>query len=195
MPTKNFITVFSFLSLSILFELLSFILRYLGRSFSCSVASFVSYRSKTSWRGSIHHHHIMPKQVFKSTKTNRASPVAVGSMQDETSQRNRSRAWNPRDDEILMASRAQGMNWLPIQQAHFPTKTDNACRKRHERLMEKRSAEDWDANKMDNLAKAYLDLRKEMWGMLAERVGEKWQVVEAKVRKHFLTYERESVQG
>ncbi|KAI9707388.1 MAG: hypothetical protein M1836_000349 [Candelina mexicana] len=125
----------------------------------------------------------MPKQVFKSTKTKRAFTVAVGSMQDENSQRIRSRAWNPRDDEILMASRAQGMNWLPIQQAHFPTKTDNACRKRHERLMEKRSAEDWDAEKMENMAKAYLDVRKEMWGMLAERVGEKWQVVEAKVQK------------
>ncbi|KAI9724787.1 MAG: hypothetical protein M1812_000063 [Candelaria pacifica] len=122
----------------------------------------------------------MPKQAFKSTKTNRASPVAVGSMQDENSQRARTRAWNPRDDEILMASRAQGMNWLPIQQAHFPTKTDNACRKRHERLMEKRSAEDWDAEKMESLAKAYLDMRKEMWGVLAEKVGEKWQVVEAK---------------
>jgi len=79
-----------------------------------------------------------------------------------------------------MAVRAQGLNWAPIQQAHFPTKTPNACRKRHERLMERRSAEDWDSVKLEALAKEYMNIRKEMWSMLASRVGEKWQVVEGK---------------
>ena len=73
------------------------------------------------------------------------------------------------------------MKWAPIQQAYFPGKTANACRKRHERLMERQEAEDWDGPKFEHLAKEYLNVRKDMWTMLADRVGEKWQVVEAKV--------------
>jgi hypothetical protein len=81
-----------------------------------------------------------------------------------------------------MEARSQGMNWAPIQQAYFPNKTPNACRKRHERLMERRSADDWDGIKLENLAKSYMGMRKEIWQGLAEQTGEKWAVVEQKVR-------------
>lgn len=91
-------------------------------------------------------------------------------------------AWNPTDDQTLMAARAQGMNWAPIQQAYFPNKTGNACRKRHERLMERRSADDWDGLKLENLAKTYMGMRREIWQGLAQQTGEKWNVVEQKVR-------------
>ncbi len=90
-------------------------------------------------------------------------------------------AWTPQDDQTLMVARAQGMNWAPIQQAYFPTKTPNACRKRHERLMERRSADDWDGLKLENLAKNYMGMRKEIWSSLAAQTGEKWHVVEQKV--------------
>lgn len=80
-----------------------------------------------------------------------------------------------------MAARAQGMNWQPIANSHFPNKSGNACRKRHERLMEKRNAEDWDGIKLERLAVEYMAVKKEMWSMLAIRLGEKWQNVEAKV--------------
>jgi len=90
-------------------------------------------------------------------------------------------AWNPADDQTLMAARAQGMNWAPIQQAYFPTKTPNACRKRHERLKERQSADDWDALKLENLAKNYMGMRREIWSGLAAQTGEKWNVVEQKV--------------
>lgn len=90
-------------------------------------------------------------------------------------------AWNPTDDQTLMAARAQGMNWAPIQQAYFPSKTPNACRKRHERLMERRSADDWDGQKLETLAKNYMGMRREIWSGLAAQVGEKWNVVEQKV--------------
>ena len=90
-------------------------------------------------------------------------------------------AWNPTDDQTLMAARAQGMNWAPIQQAYFPSKTPNACRKRHERLMERRSADDWDGLKLENLAKNYMGMRREIWSGLAAQTGEKWNVVEQKV--------------
>lgn len=90
-------------------------------------------------------------------------------------------AWTPQDDDTLMQARAQGMNWAPIQQSYFPTKTPNACRKRHERLMERRSADDWDGLKLENLAKNYMSMRREIWSALAAQTGEKWNVVEQKV--------------
>ena len=92
-----------------------------------------------------------------------------------------STAWSHDDDARLMRFRAQGMNWGPIAE-HFPSKTANACRKRHERLMEKKSAESWDGIKIEDLARAYLDCRETMWRVLADAIGEKWQTVEMKVR-------------
>lgn len=48
--------------------------------------------------------------------------------------------------------------------------------------MERRNAEDWDGVKLEILAREYMNLRREIWTPLAERVGEKWTIVEAKVR-------------
>jgi len=73
------------------------------------------------------------------------------------------------------------MNWQPIANRNFPNKTANACRKRHERLIERRHVEDWDAEKLEMLAQEYVVIRKEMWEVLALRVGERWTTVEAKV--------------
>ena len=89
-------------------------------------------------------------------------------------------AWSTRDDERLMQYRAQNMNWGPISK-QFPSKTANACRKRHERLMEKKNAESWDGIKVEDLARAYLECREDMWKLVANKIGEKWQLVETKV--------------
>lgn len=74
------------------------------------------------------------------------------------------------------------MNWGPIARL-FPDKSSNACRKRHERLQaNRRDADEWDAAKTEALAKAYSDVRHEMWQMVADRMeGEKWSTVETKV--------------
>ena len=99
-----------------------------------------------------------------------------------TPDRHAAQSWTPENDELLMGARQKGLNWQPIASKYFPEKTSNACRKRHERLMEKRNnADNWDGVKMDKLSKAYLELREQMWRILADRVGEKWQSVEAKV--------------
>lgn len=91
-------------------------------------------------------------------------------------------AWPPEKDEQLMRARQMGLNWKLIASQYFPDKTANSCRKRHERLMEQRnSAVNYEGNKMDILSKAYLDLREQMWTTLADRVGDKWQNIEAKV--------------
>jgi hypothetical protein len=90
-------------------------------------------------------------------------------------------AWNSQDDQTLVAARSAGQNWSQIQANYFPTKTGNACRKRHERLMERKGADDWDTRKLERLSKDYMSMRKEIWTPLAQRCGEKWNVVEQKV--------------
>ena len=47
--------------------------------------------------------------------------------------------------------------------------------------MERQNAEQWDGVKLDVLAQAYMEARRDMWSLLAARVGEKWQLVEQKV--------------
>ncbi|KAF4436795.1 myb family transcription factor [Fusarium austroafricanum] len=89
-------------------------------------------------------------------------------------------AWTPQDDQQLLTARMQGLNWGQIQANYFPSKTPNACRKRHERLLERKGADDWDSLKLQRLAKEYMAMRKEIWSGLAARTGEKWNVVEAK---------------
>ncbi|KAI1254756.1 hypothetical protein MGN70_003771 [Eutypa lata] len=88
-------------------------------------------------------------------------------------------AWTPQDDQNLLQARQQGLNWAQIQSNYFPNKTPNACRKRHERLMERKGADDWDQRKLERMAKEYMSLRKEIWQPLAQRTGEKWNVVES----------------
>ena len=52
--------------------------------------------------------------------------------------------------------------------------------------MEKRNnAENWDGANMKLLAKAYLDLREQMWLVLADRIGGNWQNIEAEVNYPF----------
>ena len=97
--------------------------------------------------------------------------------------RHASMSWPPGKDELLMQARQQNLNWQQIATKYFPDKTANACRKRYERLMGKRNQnEDWEGIKTETLAKAYNDVREQMWKLIADRVGERWQVVEAKVR-------------
>ena len=91
-------------------------------------------------------------------------------------------SWPPESDELLIRARQEGMNWQPIATKYFPNKTANACRKRYERLMKKRnSKEEWESARPEAVAKAYNDVREQMWKPFADRVGERWQVVEAKV--------------
>lgn len=96
--------------------------------------------------------------------------------------RNTSGVWTSHDDEQLKRARREGHNWTYVANTYFPTKTANACRKRHERLMEKINANGtWNSLKFEEVAKVYLEVREDMWRMVADRVNEKWTVVESKV--------------
>ena len=122
---------------------------------------------------------IMPKES-KTPTSAYASVTAPYPTPSSAGSRNAA-IWSAADDEILLQARASGLNWQPIASRHFPNKTANACRKRHERLIERRHVEDWDVQKLELLAQEYVAVRKEMWEILASRVGERWAVVEAKV--------------
>jgi hypothetical protein len=123
---------------------------------------------------------IMPKEARSNMSFSAASTNAPYPQPNAVSQRNAA-IWSTSDDEILLRARASGLNWQPIASRNFPNKTANACRKRHERLVERRHVDDWDNQKLELLAQEYLACRKEMWEMLAARLGERWNVVEAKV--------------
>ncbi|KAI7469651.1 hypothetical protein KC357_g6414 [Hortaea werneckii] len=121
----------------------------------------------------------MPKEIKPAApRTVPAAPYPVAPT-STTGIRNAA-IWSAADDEILLQARASGLNWQPIANRHFPNKTANACRKRHERLIERRHVEDWDAEKLELLAHEYMICRREMWETLANRIGERWAVVEAK---------------
>jgi hypothetical protein len=126
--------------------------------------------------------HLAMPNDFLVGPSRRMSLAPIINMESSAPRILTSEKWNAHDDQTLMTARAQGLNWAPIQLRHFPTKTPNACRKRHERLMEKRSAEDWSPEQLESLGREYAAVRKEMWSMLAGRLGEKWQIVEKKVR-------------
>ena len=135
-----------------------------------------------------------------STKTHRHTPYAelatslpplMLPLQSQTisstasgQDRHASVLWPPEKDELLMRARQEGMSWHPTATRYFPDAiTANACRKRHERLMEARNQDDdLESAKMGTLAKAYNDVREQLWKPLADRVGVRWQNIEAKVR-------------
>lgn len=115
---------------------------------------------------------------YTNTNTN-ANTAYTNASTSAAGQRNAA-IWSTADDEILLQARASGLNWQPIATRHFPNKTANACRKRHERLVERRHVEDWDTHKLELLAEEYMACRQEMWEILASRLGERWGVIEAK---------------
>jgi len=89
--------------------------------------------------------------------------------------------WTADDDKALIQARARGQNWADLQRTHFPSKTANACRKRYERLVERRGIHDYSGRRLEMVAGEYMNMRREIWSGLADRVGMKWEVVEALV--------------
>lgn len=99
-----------------------------------------------------------------------------------TSPRSTAGPWQPEDDAQLIEARKHSLNWADISQQYFPSKTANACRKRHERLMDKKIiTDDWESSKLEEMAAAYVELRQQIWEVLAKEIGENWKIVENKV--------------
>lgn len=132
----------------------------------------------------------MPRHhSYSNTTSSRSTPYPASFITTASTAKHYrpSSAWSSASDSLLLALRSQGLNWLAIAARHFPCKTPNACRKRHERLVERRAGEDWDCIRLELLASTYANVRAQMWGILSERVARlegsdavRWQDVEAK---------------
>lgn len=111
---------------------------------------------------------------LQTTAMDPSHPASAGALERSTAS-----PWTDGEDRILMEARQKGLNWALIASRHFPSKTSNACRKRHERLMDKRKSQDnWD---VEALAQAYMEVRERMWQILASKLSQNWQAVEGKV--------------
>ena len=176
--------IFSYLS-----SIFSLVLRSQNACFAFSANSFTAHsvcesrrpRTNSPYMPLFRTLPIMPKEIkpHSAKYTPPAAPYPTPS--SNTAGPRNAAIWSTTDDEVLLRARVSGLNWQPIASKYFPNKTANACRKRHERLIERRHVEDWDAQKLELLAQEYMAVRKEMWEVLASRVGERWSVVEAKV--------------
>jgi hypothetical protein len=127
-------------------------------------------------------HYIMPKEYRAASHSYRSNPAPIVQRESAQNGTRVTSTWTAEDDQNLLEARASGMNWPPIAKKFFPRKSSNACRKRHERLIERRNAENWGGIKAEALAKQYMIFHAAMWKPLADSLGEKWQVIEAKVR-------------
>ena len=134
--------------------------------------------AKRSATQNSHRTHPYPRKDVTSSdiRSDMTSPISP------TTPRAAAGPWQPEDDAQLLEARKHSLNWADISTQYFPYKTANACRKRHERLMDKRhSTEDWDSTKLEAMAYQYIQLREQMWKILAQAIDEKWQNVETKV--------------
>lgn len=89
--------------------------------------------------------------------------------------------WTQAMDDILVENHRK-YKWDQIAEKFFHnTKTGNACRKRHARvIMERKEPSRWDHDRVQKVMNAYKEegMRERMWRPLAEATGERWQDVE-----------------
>ncbi|KAK2806313.1 hypothetical protein FQN51_007354 [Onygenales sp. PD_10] len=109
------------------------------------------------------------------SSSERGVPQSPGTPATPSSQ---SGPWSAHDDEVLLSARAQGLGWNQIQRENFQIKTPNACRKRFERLVQKRKGAEWEGERVEKVAKVYSQMRSDIWRPLAEATGESWEDVE-----------------
>lgn len=86
--------------------------------------------------------------------------------------------WTADEDAILLEERSRGSAWDEIHNRHFPGKSGNACRKRHERLLTKARDTNWTDARINSLLVVYSRHREQMWTTIADEVGERWEEVE-----------------
>jgi hypothetical protein len=93
-------------------------------------------------------------------------------------------------DQMLTLTRQRGHSWDRICRENFELfqgRSQNACRKRHERLQKGRMEEDFgpDGARFEEFAGAYAMVREEFFGRMAGGLGltgdSAWKDVETKV--------------
>jgi hypothetical protein len=137
----------------------------------------------------------MTNYLYKESSTRTSTPTVAASedgsppvgqaRSPEPSSSGCNVPWTAEEDSDLLEQRARGLSWLRIQKDFFPGKTDNACRKRHERIMADKLQGDYGigGERFDEFVTAYDAVREKMWKMLADKLdwGPKWEQLESKV--------------
>jgi hypothetical protein len=119
-----------------------------------------------------------------------APSIPVGSSHSHSN--SGSGPWTSEMDEILLEHHRR-LKWDQIAERFFGnTKTGNACRKRHARvIMERKEPARWDQERVQKVINAYNreSMREKMWKPLAEATNERWQDVERLVRSSGSSYQ------
>lgn len=103
-------------------------------------------------------------------------PAIIG--HPSQSQPSQSAPWTTDEDQLLLDAKSQGYAWNEIHTKYFPNKSGNACRKRHERLVQKLRTTDWSEQRIQRVIQCYNEDRERLWKPLSDRLGEHWQDLE-----------------
>ncbi|KAM3500743.1 hypothetical protein MY10362_006142 [Beauveria mimosiformis] len=125
-----------------------------------------------------HQQQLPPPQQQQQQQKHRLYKQAEAKSLLEARHRPSSGAWSIRDDQQLITARSDGLNWSQIQERFFPSKSSNACRKRHERLIDSKGRGSDEAARMERIATHYVLMREKLWRPLADLTDEKWSFVE-----------------
>ncbi len=107
-----------------------------------------------------------------------AMPAAHQIQREPLPKPGQSGPWNPDEDNVLINAKGRGMCWEDIHRTHFPGKSANACRKRHERVLAKMRNTDWDDARIQRVTDAYNRHRHNIWQPLCKELNESLSDVE-----------------
>lgn len=132
-----------------------------------------------AWGDPHSHLHYTPQPMMTYMQPVRPPSLPTPQMQRGALPRpGQSGPWTADEDAILLEERSRGSAWDEIHNRHFPGKSGNACRKRHERLLTKARDTNWTDARINSLLVVYSRHREQMWTTIADEVGERWEEVE-----------------
>ncbi|KAM3491390.1 hypothetical protein MY3957_005332 [Beauveria namnaoensis] len=137
-----------------------------------------SMQEEQPQQSQFHQHHHNFQQPPPQQQKHKLYKQAEAKSLLEARHRPSSGAWSIRDDQQLITARSDGLNWSQIQERFFPSKSSNACRKRHERLIDSKGRGSDEAARMERIATHYVLMREKLWRPLADLTDEKWSFVE-----------------
>ncbi|KAM0742918.1 hypothetical protein ACQRIT_003095 [Beauveria bassiana] len=137
-----------------------------------------SMQEEQPQQSQFHQHHHNFQQPPPQQQKHKLYKQAEAKSLLEARHRPSSGAWSIRDDQQLITARSDGLNWSQIQERFFPSKSSNACRKRHERLIDSKGRGSDEAARMERIATHYVLMREKLWQPLADLTDEKWSFVE-----------------
>jgi hypothetical protein len=107
-----------------------------------------------------------------------AIPAAPHMQREPPPKPGQSGPWSNEEDTVLLDAKNRGKSWEEIHRQHFPGKSANACRKRHERVLAKMRNTDWDDARIQRVTDAYNRHRHLIWQPMCKELNESLTDVE-----------------